>query len=125
MREEKELICVNCPMGCRIQVVLEDGSVTSLSGNSCPRGKEYAMQECIRPMRILTSTVRIDNAAARVIPVITEEAIPLNMMEEAMREIRTFRLSAPVKIGEVVCEDLAGTGVRLITSRSMNKSKLS
>lgn len=121
MREEKELICVNCPMGCRVTVVLEDGNVLSVTGNTCPRGRDYAVQECIRPMRILTSTVRIENAGARVLPVISEEAIPLSAMDSAMEEIRKISLKAPVRIGTVVCEDLAGTGVRLVASRSMDK----
>ena len=121
MREEKELICVNCPMGCRVSVVLEDGTVVSVTGNTCPRGRDYAVQECIRPMRILTSTVRIENADARVLPVISEEAIPLSSMEEAMAEIRKIRLKAPVAIGTVISENLAGTGVRLIASRSMKE----
>ncbi|HAE16303.1 MAG TPA: hypothetical protein DCG51_07105 [Erysipelotrichaceae bacterium] len=120
MTQEKELICVNCPMGCRVHVVLDGKEVISVTGNTCPRGKEYAIQECIQPMRILTSTVRITGASARVIPVITEQAIPLDKMSEAMQEIRQMEVQAPIKIGTVLTENLAGTGVRLVTSRTMS-----
>lgn len=118
--EIKELICVNCPMGCRIHVTMDGRTVVKTEGNTCPKGKVYAEQECVRPMRILTSTVRIIGAAERVLPVITKDAIPLDMMDTAMKEIRRVRIDAPVKVDQVIIQDLAGTGVSLIASRSMN-----
>ena len=82
--ETKELICVNCPKGCRITVTLADGKVQSITGNSCPKGAEYAAKETTRPERILTSTVRIEGGLWRVLPVITSGAIPLDQMEAVM-----------------------------------------
>lgn len=120
---EKELICVSCPMGCRITVRMDGKKIVSVEGNSCPRGKAYAEQECIRPMRILTTTVRIDGALHRVLPVITEREIPLDLMMDAMAEIRCLRVNAPVSVGQVICENVAGTGVRLLASRSMDVLK--
>jgi len=119
--ETRELICVTCPMGCRITVEMEEGKVLSVSGNSCPRGEAYARQECIQPMRILTSTVRIENGIHRVLPVITEKEIPLEKMEAAMAEVREVTVNAPVVVNDVILEDIAGTGVNLIASRSMQK----
>ena len=69
---EKELICVNCPVGCRLTVTVENDTVTNVTGNNCPRGKAYAESECIRPERILTTTVRITGGLHRVLPVISE-----------------------------------------------------
>lgn len=119
MPEVKELVCVNCPMGCRITVEMEGKTVLSVKGNSCPRGKAYAESECVRPMRILTSTVSIHNGTHRVLPVITADVIPLDLMKQAMDEVRTIRVEAPVKEGQVIRENLAGTGVALIASRSL------
>ena len=118
---EKELICVNCPMGCRIQVQIENDKVISVSGNNCPRGKAYAEKECIRPERILTSTVRIEGSLHRVLPVITDKEIPLDMMFEAMEEVRKLNVEAPVKEGQILIENLLSTGANLIASRSMNR----
>ena len=70
-------------------------------------------------MRILTTTVRITGAIHRVLPVITADAIPLDLMKQAMDEVRTIRVEAPVKEGQVIRENLAGTGVALIASRSL------
>ena len=35
MPEEKELVCVNCPKGCRIIVTMEDKKILSIKGYSC------------------------------------------------------------------------------------------
>ena len=116
---EKELICVSCPMGCRITVTMEGKEILSVTGNTCPRGEAYARQECVQPMRILTSTIRILNGTHRVLPVITEKEIPLELMEKAMEEVREITVHAPVEVDQVVLENIAGTGVNLIASRSM------
>lgn len=116
---KKELICVNCPMGCHLEAVIDNNTVISVSGNHCVRGKEYALTECIRPERILTTTVLIENAMHRVLPVISEKAIPLDMTMQAMAEIKTISVSAPVREGDIVYENIAGSGVNMIASRSM------
>lgn len=116
---DAELICVNCPKGCRVTVHLEDNKITEIKGYSCKEGLSYAEQEITRPMRILTSTVRIDGAMGRVLPVITESEIPLDIWREAMSEIRVLRVTAPVEINDVIVRDFMGTGVNLIASRSM------
>ena len=117
---EKELICVNCPVGCRLTAVIEDGKVVSVAGNRCPRGKAYAETECIRPMRILTTTVRITGGIHRVLPVITTAEIPLDRMADAMKLIRTVTVKAPVAAGEVIIRNLLDTSVDLAASRSMD-----
>ena len=118
--ETQELICVNCPKGCRVKVEFDDNhEIVNLSGNSCPRGKAYAIQECTRPMRILTTTVKINNAPYRVIPVITSGDIPLDLMSQAMEEIRKIEVEAPIKANDVVVENFLDTGVDLLASRSM------
>lgn len=116
---DTELICVNCPKGCRVTVHLEDDEIIEIEGHSCKEGLSYAEQEITRPMRILTSTVRIDGAVNRVLPVITESEIPLDIWREAMSEIKGLRVTAPVEINNVIVSDFMGTGVNLIASRSM------
>ncbi len=117
----KSLICVNCPLGCALTVTVEQDKVTAVSGNQCPRGKAYAETESIRPMRILTTTVRITNALHRVLPVISEREIPLDLVMNAMDAVRDVKVDAPVRVGDVIVENLAGTGVNLIAARSMEQ----
>ncbi len=116
---EKELICVNCPMSCRLTVQMENGAVVSVTGNNCPRGKAYAETECVRPMRILTTTVRITGAVHRVLPVISAQEIPLDRFDAAMEVLRKTSVSAPVRMDDVIVKDLLGTGVDMVAARSM------
>ncbi|MCR5122127.1 MAG: DUF1667 domain-containing protein [Ruminococcus sp.] len=116
---EKELVCVVCPMGCRITVTLDGENIVSVTGNSCPRGKAYAEKECIRPERILTTTVRIEGGTHRVLPVITDKEIPLDRIFEAMEEVRKTTAKAPVTEGQVIIENILDTGANVIASRSM------
>ena len=40
--EKRTLTCINCPLGCQIEVTLDSGAVQSITGNTCKRGAEYA-----------------------------------------------------------------------------------
>jgi CxxC motif-containing protein len=120
---EKELVCVVCPMGCRITVTLDGENIVSVTGNSCPRGKAYAEKECIRPERILTTTVRLEGGVHRVLPVITDKEIPLDRIFEAMEEVRKVSVKAPVTEGQIIIENILDTGANLIASRSMEEDK--
>jgi len=118
--EEKELVCVNCPKGCRVTVTLDHNEVVDVKGYSCPKGKEYAMQETIRPMRVLTTTIKINNGTLSVLPVITDKAIPLDMCNQAMEEIRKIEVNAPIKMDDIIISNFLDTGANLIASRSIN-----
>lgn len=102
---------------------MNGSEIISIKGNSCPRGAEYAKQESIRPMRILTTTVKISGASHNVLPVITTQAIPLDMVFACMEAIRKIKVSAPVKEGEVIAHNLLDTGADLVASRSMYEQK--
>ena len=56
----KELICVVCPMSCKIEVTYENGKVTTITGYQCSRGKEYSQDEVVAPKRTLTTTVLLE-----------------------------------------------------------------
>lgn len=115
---KKELICITCPRGCRLTVDLSNDTVT---GNFCPRGAKYGLQEVKNPTRVLTSTVRIKGSNLAMCPVKSAEPIPKGKIFEAMDEINQIEIEAPIHIGEVVKKDLAATGVSLIATRNMEK----
>ena len=52
-----KLTCIECPIGCEIEVVVENGAAVSVTGNGCLRGKTYAQNEVVCPKRVVTSTV--------------------------------------------------------------------
>lgn len=117
MGEQRELTCIGCPMGCLLSVETEDGAILHVAGNTCPRGVEYAEKELTHPERALSSTVPVAGGVLRMVPVRAAHDIPKDRIPESMAQIRSLRLRAPVKAGEVLIEDLAGTGIGLIATR--------
>lgn len=114
---KRELTCIVCPIGCQLSVTLENGVVTEVTGNTCPRGKQYAIDECISPVRTITTTARTSNGG--VIPVKTATPIPKQLMFDCMQEIDKAIVALPAQIGDVVIENLLGTGVDVVVTANM------
>lgn len=116
--ETRELICINCPMGCPLTVTLEDGVVTSVTGNTCPRGDAYGRKEVTNPTRIVTTTVPVDGSATeRMVSIKTAHDIPKGKIFDVVRALKDVRATAPVAIGDVILADVCGTGVDVIATK--------
>ncbi len=117
-----ELICINCPLGCALRVETgEDGQVLSVSGNTCRRGEEYGRREVTAPTRTVTSTVQVAGGQAPVVPVRTRTDIPKEKIFDCMDAIRAALVRAPVRMGDVVIPNAAGTGVDVVATRDVEK----
>lgn len=114
----RELICIVCPKGCHLSVDTENSIVT---GNTCKRGEVYGLNEVKNPTRIVTSTVRIKNGA--VIPCKTENPIPKAMIFDVMKEINSIQVELPVKVGEILIEDVLKTGVNIIATKTVKNEE--
>ena len=102
----KELICIICPMGCHLQIEMDDmKNINLVTGNSCPRGEKYACKELIHPERILTSTVRIEGAIHPMLPVMTDKAVAKDKMFDVMKKLKEVRIKAPVKYEDIIIEN--------------------
>ncbi len=120
--EERNLICINCPMGCPLTVTLNDaGEVVSVTGNTCPRGDAYGRKEVTNPTRIVTSSLPVSGASSgmAMVSVKTASDIPKGKIFDVVRDIKGIVVSAPVHIGDVVKADVAGTGVDMIATRDV------
>ncbi len=118
MVEEKRLICTACPKGCEATVGREADKI-EIRGKVCRNGREYLVQEYLDPRRILTSTVAAEAASWQRLPVRSSRPIPRRKLFEAMAELAGLRVRPPVAIGEVIVQDLAQTGVPLISSAEL------
>ena len=107
---KKTLTCIVCPVGCGIEVELEGKKVISVSGNSCPRGAEYAENECVDPVRTVTSTVRCDDGS--VIPVKTDRPIPKEKIFDCMKIINNTVAHLPISPGDVIIENVFGSNIK-------------
>ena len=113
----KELVCIVCPKGCRLKVDTRDGF--SVTGNTCPRGAEYGKLEVTAPTRVVTSTVRCTGASHPRCPVKTDRPVPKGAVFEVMRALDGVTLAAPVRVGQVVAENVCGTGANVVATRGM------
>lgn len=116
---EKKLICVSCPIGCELTARIENGVVTSVTGNRCPHGEAYARQEAIDPMRVLPTSVRVIGGELPLVSVKTDQPVPKRLIWQIMDHIRTLSIEAPVKIGQVLAENIMETGANLVATREV------
>lgn len=118
--EVRELVCIRCPIGCRITAAYNNGGSLNITGNICNRGAEYAEKELTNPTRMVTSTVRLKNGSQLSVPVKTEEDIPKNKIMECMCALKDIELEAPVNIGDIVLRDVAATGVNIVVTKGQS-----
>lgn len=119
MAETSELICVTCPMGCRIEVTHEGRTVIGTEGNVCNRGEAYAEAELVDPRRMVATTVQVVGGVHPLVPVYTTAPLPKPLIFDLLAELRQVVLRAPVQAQQVVLEDALGTGVSVLTSRDL------
>ncbi len=112
----RELICIGCPMGCPLTVTMEGNEVTEVKGNTCPKGDAYARKEVTNPTRIVTTTVKVAGGKVPMINVKTAQDIPKGKIFECVAALRGLEIQAPVKIGDIVLENVAGTGVNIVAA---------
>lgn len=113
----KDLICVICPGGCALKVTVENGQVTSVLGNACPRGERYAESEIVNPVRTLTTTVKTDSG--ELLPVKTSAPVPKTKLFEYMNIINQTTVTTPVAIGRVLIYNIDGNGTNVVAAKSM------
>ena len=112
---KKTYTCVVCPEGCDITVETDGGGkILSVSGNKCKRGDNYVRQEAVDPRRSISSTAALDGGRSPVIPVKTSAPIPKDKIPEVMEEIKNVLVPAPVRAGQVIIANAAGTGADVI-----------
>ena len=117
-----ELTCISCPLGCPLKVETDSsGKVLKVTGNTCKRGGEYGKKEVTNPTRTVTSTVRLLGGTAPVVSVRTQTDIPKEKIFQCMEEIRKAAAEAPVRIGDVILENVAGTGVSVVATTNAER----
>ena len=111
--------CICCPLGCRIEVALdENGQVSEVSGYTCKRGADYAAQEAVAPERMVTAVLCVSGCLEPV-SVKTQRPVPKAAMKDVLAAVAALRLDAPVAAGDVLIEDVCGTGVAVVATKSV------
>jgi len=149
---ERKLVCISCPLGCRLTVTWEDEENITVAGNRCAKGESYAREEILAPKRVVTATVAVaagagsatsaaaDRAAAgraaarrattgrpatrqaagaRRLPVKTNAPLLKEHICELLNTLYRMEVKPPLRCGDVLLKDIAGTGVDLVAVRSL------
>ena len=117
--ETRTLTCIGCPLGCTLKAELEGNTVRSVTGNTCPRGDAYARKEVTAPTRIVTSTVRVTGGTLAMVSCKTRSDIPKGKIFDVVRALKDVEVPAPITIGQVLAENVAGTGVDIIATKNI------
>ncbi|MBQ7353595.1 MAG: DUF1667 domain-containing protein [Clostridia bacterium] len=70
---------------------------------------------------ILTTTVRINSEASKLLPVKTDKPVAYETAMEIMKEVAEMELVPPVKLGEVVASGVCGKKINLISTKNVEK----
>lgn len=116
------IVCIVCPSSCRLTVEEKDGDVV-VSGYGCKRGLAHGKNEFANPMRMLTSTVKIEGGALSRLPVTTTGEVPKAKLRDCLAAVYCVSLTAPIQCGEVIISNICDTGVDVISSRTMKSTK--
>ena len=115
----KKLVCIRCPIGCNLEVYKTDSGFT-VSGNTCKRGEQYGIAEVTAPTRTVTSTTKLFGGEIDRVPVKTAEPIPKDKIFAALLEIKKTAVDAPVRIGDIIVKNVAGTNVNVVATRDID-----
>lgn len=121
MEQKKQMICINCPMGCEMTVTLKDGKFESVHGNTCLRGEEYAVSETQNPVRTVTTVVKVYRGDLPFLSVKTQKPVPKNKIFEIMKQLKKVSVQAPIKIGDIILENASGTGINVVATNNIKK----
>jgi CxxC motif-containing protein len=122
---ERELICVICPNGCDLKAVIEEEprmAVKEITGELCEKGPVWAEQELLNPVRTIASSIVVDGGDYPLVSVRTDTAIPLKSISSVMKTIKSVRAKAPVRIGDILIREPAGTSCNIIATRHVNEA---
>ncbi len=123
MRNSHDFVCINCPLSCSLELIEEDGEVIEVLGNECNVGAKYAEEEFRNPQRMVTTTVTVRNGLLPLLPVVSESTVPKDLVRDAVKVLSDVAVDAPIEEGQVIYEDILGTGVNIISSRQLEKER--
>ncbi|MEW9095173.1 MAG: DUF1667 domain-containing protein [Clostridiaceae bacterium] len=118
---KKEITCIICPNGCELSVDSEGKNVKSINGALCKRGEEYVIQEIQDPKRTIASLIKVNNGEMPLVSVRTTKAIAKDKIFDIIEEVKKLEINAPIKVGQVIIENILGLGSDIIATSSVDK----
>ena len=119
---EKDITCIVCPIGCKIIVRFDERHCEIVHGNKCKQGIEYARLEALDPRRILTTSVLVMSGEWPLVSVKTTKPVPKDKIYIVLKEIKKVKVKAPVRIGDIIIENVGDLDIDVVATKMVNKS---
>ena len=82
---------------------------------------DYAEKELFDPHRTITTSVRVRGGEMPLASVRTTEPVPKHLILKIVSLVKKMELKAPVEFGQVVIQDVEGTGVDVVATRGVRR----
>ena len=112
--------CIGCPIGCGGEVIVENGTVSEMTGFTCNKGLAYAAEEVVAPKRMVTTTVRVSGGGLTLLPVVSGTPVPKERIFDCLRLLRGVSVAAPIAEGTIIVSDALGLGVDFRAARDIS-----
>lgn len=108
-------------MGCLLSI---DGSEAEIkvTGNSCGRGVDYARKLISDESKVITGRCILINGPMGRLPVVSSIPVPKDISDVVLEEIRRLRVEAPVEKGQILIENIIGSGINILAQRRVGRS---
>ncbi|NLC34590.1 MAG: DUF1667 domain-containing protein [Erysipelothrix sp.] len=123
MIKKETFTCIGCPIGCTLEVTMYSEDNIVVEGNLCAIGDRYGKREIVEPVRMVTSSVFVDDGIFNVVSIKTDKEINKKLMIDLAKELQGVRVEAPVHIGDVIVKNILGSDVNMIATSEVLKKK--
>lgn len=125
-----ELTCIICPNSCQLEIESEytaDGIplIHNIRGAFCPKGVEYARQEILSPCRTISTSVAVLHGDLPLASVRLTNPIPKERIFDAITEIKSHVLEAPVSAGTILISQILGYNADVIVTKTVSRKSSS
>lgn len=114
----KEMTCIVCPNGCKLEVTINEDQIM-VQGNLCARGEQFAVTEFKNPMRTISSTVATTFPAVPALPVRVSGEIPKGEIFHVMEAIHQVVIDQVVGRESVIIQNVCNLGVDVIATSNI------
>lgn len=122
--KEVEMICIQCPIGCKIKVTLDDDNkVQDISGFTCKSGKEYALSELTDPQRVITTSIKVIDGKSELVSVKTSKPVSKKLINAIMDIVKNSSIHAPIELNQVIIANVANSGADIIATRKVDRAE--
>jgi len=79
----------------------------------------FGQNEFTHPMRMLTTTVKIEGQNIHRLPVISTTEVPKEKLKDLVKKLYKLTVKSPIKRGDVIVKNIDGTGADIIATRTI------